>query len=99
MGAIIKRYGAVLRCYDNGGATLDRYTIVPPRWATEHKSRGANTWAAIGASAHPFQSVGQMTLAAPGPHLGRRIHWDDLPADVQRMAQQAFPDYSPTVED
>jgi len=97
MGAISERYGTVLRCYDNGGKTADRYTVIPPRWAREHKSRGANTWAAIGANRWPFapQGIGMTTLAVPGPHLGRRVRWSDLPDAVRRFARQTFPEYAP----
>lgn len=96
---ITERYGTVLRCYDNGGKTADRYTIIPPRWARKDYGQGfcAYGWPAIGCSAAPFhpQGIGQHCGAEPGPHLGRRVHWSTLPADVQRFARQAFPEYSP----
>ena len=98
---ITDRYGTVLRCYDNGGRSFDRYTILPPRWAVEHVARyrvgvGA-LWVAIGSSAHPFhpQGFGQHWEAVAGPHLGRRVSWDTLPADVQKFARQSFPEYAP----
>lgn len=101
MNAIEKRYGTVLRCYDNGGKSFDQFTIIPPRWANDYREREPSTWAAIAASAvpgpfHP-QGFGQHVSAMPGPHLGRRIRWDELPADVQRFARQAFPEYAPKV--
>ncbi len=100
MNATLTRYGTVLRCYDNGGKTADRYTIIPPRWAKNYANAdGRTSWLfeAIGAGPDPFhpQGVGMHVTAVPGPHLGRRVRWVDLPADVQRFARQAFPEYSP----
>lgn len=98
MGAIIERYGTVLRCYDNGGRSFDRYTIIPPRWAHQYRERAQHgAFLAIAASERPYhaQGFGQLVTAVPGPHLGRRIHWGDLPADVQRFAREAFPEYAP----
>lgn len=94
---IVERYGTVLRCYDNGGRSFDRYTIIPPRWAKDYKETWE--WQAIDASENPFypQGVGQHTIAMPGPHLGKRVRWDDLPVDVQRFARQSFPEYAPEV--
>lgn len=92
-----KRYGSALRIYDNGGRTLDRYTILPPRDAgADYRENSPGTWSAICASAHPFhpQGFGQHCRAAPGSHLGRRIRWDDLPEDVQAFAAQAFPAFA-----
>lgn len=84
-----------LRCYDNGGKTADRYTVMPPRsaWRMYRADRG--TWDAIGASAEPFhpQGFGQHTTAQPGRHLGRRVPLESLPADVQRFAKQSFPEF------
>lgn len=92
---ILERYGTVLRCYDNGGKTADRYTIIPPRWAKEY--RDYSNWQAIGANAAPFHplGIGYHCAAAPGSHNGKRVHWRDLPADVQRFARDVFPEYAP----
>lgn len=94
---ITDRYGTSLRLYDNGGRTCDRYTVIPPRWAAAYRERGPLLWQAIGASAEPFapQGFGMHVTAVPGPHLGRRIHWRELPADVQRFARQSFPEFCP----
>lgn len=94
MASIRDRYGTHLRIYDNGGKTFDRYTIVPPRWAGEdYKVHGS--WACIGSSEDPFhpQGFGQHTVCLPGPHLGKRIHWNQLPEKVQRFARQCFPEF------
>jgi len=94
---ITDRYGTVLRCYDNGGRSMDRYTIVPPRWAKAYREREPWLFAAIAANAYPFhpQGFGQHVTAWPGPHLGKRVAWSTLPADVQTFARQAFPEYAP----
>ena len=90
---IFERYGTVLRCYDNGGKSFDRYTIIPPRWDKEH--REGNLFKSIAASKYPYYLIGfgQHVLAAPGSHLGKRVHWDSLPADVQKFARSSFPEY------
>ena len=96
MNAAIKRYGTVLRCFDNGGKTHDRYTIIPPRYAMEYQER-PGLFEAIAASDHPFhpQGFGQHVSAMAGSHLGKRVHWDTLPKDVQAFAVQIFPEYAP----
>ena len=93
------RYGTALRCYDNGGKTADRYTILPPRYAKQYRENAPGMWQAIGANAAPFhpQGIGMHVTATPGSHLGRRVHWDDLPEDVQRFARQSFPEYAPAL--
>jgi hypothetical protein len=99
VNAIIKRYGTVLRCYQMRGQAQGEYTIIPPRWARkEYGPRGCqNDWAAIGCNAYPFhpQGIGMYCGAMPGPHLGKRVCWSDLPADVQKFARQSFPEYAP----
>jgi hypothetical protein len=91
--------GTILRLYDNGGKSFDRYTILPPRWAkgSAYRRNHGGAWAAIGASANPFhpQGFGQHCDVMPGPHLGKRIAWGDLPADVQRFARQEWPEFAP----
>lgn len=81
-----------LRCYDNGGRTSDRYTIIPPRWAGRRWRERAGLWIAVGANAYPFhpQGIGMIVSAAPGSHLGKRIPFDSLPADVQALAREVF---------
>lgn len=95
--ATMARYGTVLRCYDNGGRSYDRYTIIPPRQAHEYREDRAGLFMAIGASERPFNphGFGQCVSATPGPHLGRRVRWDALPEDVQKFARQVFPEYAP----
>ena len=86
-----------LRCWDNGGETFDRYTILPPRgtagrdlWRKGKKV--ATVFEGVGASQNPFhpQGFGQLVEAAPGEHLGKRIKFEALPGDVQKFAQQYF---------
>ena len=91
-GATWHRYGCHLRIYDNGGKTADRYTILPPKWAGPEWREVGRMWQAIGASRNPFhpQGVGMHCAATPGPHLGKRINWDDLPPKVQQFARQTF---------
>jgi hypothetical protein len=95
--SIEQRYGTVLRVYDNRGRTCDRYTIIPPRWAGAEYREHAGLWQAIGANDTPFhpQGYGQHVSATPGPHLGRRVRWDELPRDVQRFARMSFPEFAP----
>ena len=83
-----------LRCYDNGGESCDRYTIIPARWVRgwSRRERGGLLWEGIGASENPFhpQGFGQNTEAMAGPHLGARVPFELLPADVQTFARQSF---------
>jgi len=85
-------YGAHVRIYDYP-KTADRYTILPPRTAGDDWRGRGRDWLGIAASAHPFhpQGFGQHIEAAAGSHLGKRLHWHELPADVQRFARQTFP--------
>lgn len=106
--ATMKRYGTVLRCYDNGGKTVDRYTIIPPKWANEYRNSVENGYApgyanryefdGIASSKDPYFALGfgqTVNHVLPGPHLGKRIKWDDLPWDVQTFARDVFPKYAP----
>jgi hypothetical protein len=92
---IFERYGTLLRVYDNGGKSFDRYTVIPPRWAGEDWKERNGLFYAISASAHPFdpQGFGQHVSAMPGKHLGNRIRWNQLPKDVQKVARQTFEEF------
>lgn len=91
-----RELSAIVRIWDNGGRTFDRYTIMPPEWATGWRASDGR-WQAIASSEDPFhpQGFGQTADAIPGEHLGERIEWDALPADVQRFARQSFPAFCP----
>ena len=70
-----------VRVYDNGGATLDRFTAV-----YIGQPCGGGLFEARGLSDNPFhpQGFSQFTAAADGPHLGKRVPLNALPADVKR---------------
>lgn len=87
------RYGTMLRIFDNGGETFDRYTILPSRF--DKKYRDGMLVDCVGASEFPFhpQGFGQWSQAQAGHHLGKRVHIDALPTDVQKFARQSFPEY------
>ena len=74
-----------IRCYDNGGKTFDRYTVV----YLDELEREPRTFAARGMSAYPFhpQGFGMMTSAMCGRHLGKRIAFEELPPDCQRLVK------------
>jgi hypothetical protein len=75
-----------IRIYDNGGKTIDRYTVVYMD-EPEHKP---NTFNARGMSEHPFhpQGFGCSCTAMPGRHLGKRIKFEQLPTDCQKLIKQ-----------
>ncbi len=70
--------------YDNGGETFDRFTVyLKGKGAIERNGLRY----AIGMSEKPFnpQGLGQHTIGMIGKHNGKRIAFDDLPADCQRF--------------
>lgn len=75
-----------VRIYDNGGKTLDRYTAV----YMDQPEYRQGTYAARGMSTHPFspQGFGCFTSAKPGRHLGKRIKFEELPKDCQKLVLQ-----------
>ena len=82
------------RAFDNGGKTADRYTVLPTREHWRHYRDRHGRWLCLAASAQPFhpQGFGQSSECIPGPHLGKCIPFDSLPADVQRAARNMFED-------
>ena len=83
--------GQPIRCYDNGGKTFDRYTVV----YMAEPERATGIFAAVGMSSKPFhpQDFGQHCTAMPGKHLGKRVPFDSLPNDCQRLVTR---DLTPT---
>ena len=86
----MKNLNKLVRLYDNGGKTFDRYTAV---YMNEPEYQ-PNTFAARGMSEHPFspQGFGCSCTAMPGRHLGKRIKFEDLPKDCQRLVLQDLGD-------
>lgn len=71
--------------YDNGGKTLDRYTVI-----YDLPENGRNCFWSIGMSENPFhpQGFGQHGAAMPGSHLGEKIKFIQLPTDCQKLVNQ-----------
>jgi len=91
-----------VRCYDNGGETADRYTVV---FTGNYRRKGNFQY--VGMNAAPFhpQGIGQHGESprqidtnksgfAPAMgrkcHLGRRIPFADLPADCKLLVIQDY---------
>ena len=76
--------GKKVKCYDNGGKTADRYTVVYLELVS-----GLRYYNAVGMSCAPFhpQGVGQHCTAQLGRHLGKRIAFDDLPDDCKILVE------------
>jgi hypothetical protein len=74
-----------IQCYDNGGKTFDRYTVV---YMDDPEGRGL--FSCVGMSEDPFhpQGFGQHSAALPGRHLGKRIAFAQLPADCQKLVRR-----------
>lgn len=76
--------GQNIRCYDNGGKSADRYTVVYMDWPEN------NGYHAVGMNSRPFhpQGIGQHCSAMPGMHLGNRIAFALLPDDCRKLVEQ-----------
>lgn len=79
-----------IRCYDNGGETADRYTVVYTRTAD---------YFYVGMSENPYhpQGFGQHGEGKDGPidrpkyaHLGKRISFHDLPAECRKLVRSDY---------
>lgn len=86
-----------IHCYDNGGKTFDRYSIV---LTGNYRHLTQRHTAFIGASEHPFhpQGFGSFELLNFTPdyptygHLGKKIKFKDLPVDVKKMVKNDYMD-------
>lgn len=85
-----------VRCYDNGGETLDRYTVVFSGNYT-HKTNRAHWY--VGMNAAPFhpQGIGQhgesefQCVDRPTyGHLGNKIQFESLPEDCKTCVMQTY---------
>jgi len=69
--------------YDNGGKTVDRYTVY-------YDEPTGNVYPCVGMSSNPChpQGFGQHSEGILGRHNGKRIKFEDLPIDCQRVVLQ-----------
>jgi hypothetical protein len=82
-----------VRAYDNGGETADRYIVLfedmpDPDLLPETKVRPygpRHSLSMSGSPSHP-QGVSMWGGANPGPWLGRRVYFSELPLNVQQHA-------------
>jgi len=93
-----------VRCYDNGGETWDRYTVVYT--GNYRRSTGGSCWY-VGMSSNPFhpQGFGQhgenqgsidtnkwgyAPAMGRKNHLGKRIPFDQLPEQCKKLVIQDY---------
>lgn len=72
-----------IRCYDNAGATLDRYAVV----FMDREERRPGFFDSLAMNAEPFHGIGASAMAMPGSHLGRRVPFAALPEQCQRAVK------------
>lgn len=83
----IPRY---IRCYDNGGETFDRYTVVFTK-KRQQVTKGIGQFLYVGMSDEPFSAQGfgqhgesdELIDRPKYSHLGKKISFKDLPHDCQ----------------
>jgi hypothetical protein len=93
-----------IRCYDNGGDTADRYTVV---FTGRYRKTIRDQFQYVGMSEHPFhpQGVGmhgesdsQIDVNKSGwppamgrkNHLGKRIPFTELPEDCRKLVLRDY---------
>lgn len=80
-----KRY--VCRIFDNGGATIDRYTIALKGYRA-HNGRMVYPYLAAGVDPRGCSGHEESREFLTGRELGRRVSFESLPADVQKFIVQ-----------
>jgi hypothetical protein len=80
-----------IHIYDNGGKTVDRYTVVYTRTSSHEY---------VGLSERPFHpqgfcqhGVAQQSIDYPAyGHIGKKISWEDLPEDCKQIVMRDYED-------
>jgi hypothetical protein len=94
-GRTRKDYGAPVRVWCDGAW----YTAMPPRSerAAAQWRHDDGTWECV--VIRHDGTHGRADAYAPGPHLGARVAWGDIPPAVQAQLRASFlADYCPKVE-
>jgi len=84
-----------VRCYDNGGESADRYTVV---FTGNYTSKTSGEHWYLGMSGQPFhpQGIGQhgsspTQIDKPKySHLGKKVTFENLPSEVQKCVNQTY---------
>lgn len=85
-----------VRCYDNGGKSFDRYTVVFTGRYTHKTNR--SFWY-VGMSSNPFSPMGfgqhgesefQPIDKPTYSHLGKKIKFVDLPEDCKKLVLEDY---------
>lgn len=86
-----------IRCYDNGGRSFDRYTVV---FTGRYRHKTGGSFWHVGMSEHPFHPQGfgqhgenreQIDRPTYG-HLGKKIKFQDLPEDCRKLVLRDYRD-------
>jgi hypothetical protein len=83
-----------IRVYDNGGKTIDRYTLVIPSLNTPHTNEY------FGFNEDPFfptgfgQYAGEYPLEHSYKHLGKLIPTESLPDQAKKYVKQNIREYN-----
>lgn len=98
MNAAGERVPRYIRCYDNGGETLDQYTVVYTR---THLTLGTERYyTSVSMNELPFYPSGicqhgehpRLIDRPTSTHLGKRIPFDALPSDCKRAVLRDYAD-------
>lgn len=84
-----------IRCYDNGGRTCDRYTVV---FTGRYKRRTGGQFVYLAMNEQPYhpQGFGQHGFSdelidrPKYAHLGKRIRFEELPTDCQTLVRDRY---------
>ena len=86
-----------IRCYDNGGETWDRYTVV---FTGRYRQKTNGEFWYVGMSSNPFHPQGfgqhggsptQIDWPTYG-HLGKKIKFENLPENCQKLVKSDYLD-------
>lgn len=75
--------------YDNDGKTADRFTVVYDSFEG-YQTNGKKLWYCVSMDGSPFhpQGIGMHCTTLLGRHLGKKITFEQLPIDCQKLVFQ-----------
>jgi hypothetical protein len=80
-----------IRCYDNGGKTFDRYTVVFTRGKRVYLGMSAHPSHPQGFGQHGEWSKGESSIDWPTyGHLGKKIAFEQLPEECQKCVRETY---------